>query len=116
MINALCLTQLIGLIFESVYGGNIQSISTNHGSLFGNREYKGCAAMFLIPTRLRFVKNLPSSLSCCLSFHYPPRPNLNPPQHLGPNTLTWCGGMVGSPHRKRAGKGGGGPYGCLSFD
>ena len=33
--------------------------------------------------------------------------NLHPPQPLGPGTLTWCGGMVGSPEREQTGTGGG---------
>ena len=34
------------------------------------------------------------------------RPPLHPLQPLGPDTLPWCGGMVGSLQRERAGIGG----------
>ena len=32
--------------------------------------------------------------------------DLHPLKPLGPDSLTWCGGMVGSPQRGRAGIGG----------
>ena len=37
---------------------------------------------------------------------HPDPPPIHPLQPLGPGTLTWCGGMVGSPQRERTGTGG----------